>query len=393
LALAADWPQWLGPQRDNSSPEKVAPWKEAPKALWRKPAGEGNSSPVVAGGRVFIHGKVRDKNQEEVVAYDAQSGKELWRTSYDRPAFFSLFGNGPRATPAVVDGKVYAFGITGLLTCLDAGSGKQLWQVDTLKEFKGKNLVFGLASSPLIENDNVLVDVGAPEASVVAFDRNTGKVAWKSLSDGASYSSPIAFGQGAERQVIFLTAKGVTSLNPADGKLFWQFPLVDRLFESSTTPVKVGDRLFASSITFGGVCLGLETNGGKPAYKEEWKNADLTCYFSTPVAVGPKHLYLVTGKIRQPEATLHCVDLTTGKPLWSKAKIGTYHAALLRTGDDKLLLLDDQGQLALVEPGPKAYRELCRSRVCGSTWAHPALSDGRLYVRDERELICLQLGQ
>src|SRR5262249_16169607 len=159
-------------------------------------------------------------------------------------------------------------------------------------------------------------------ASIVAFDRVSGAVAWKSLDDKASYSSPIAFEQGGQRMVAFLTGAGLVALNPADGKPFWQFPLVDRLFESSTTPVKVGDRIVASSITFGSVCLKLETKDGKPAYKEEWKNPELTCYFSTPVPVGNDQLYLVTGKIgpgfKTPEAMLRCVDLATGKERWSK---------------------------------------------------------------------------
>ena len=178
---AADWPQWLGPTRDGASPEKVAAWKGAPKVLWRQPVGEGNSSPVVAGGRVFIHAKVKDKDAEEVVAFDARTGKEVWRTAYDRAAFTSLYGNGPRATPAVAGGKVYTFGVTGALTCFDAAGGKQLWQVDTFKQFSPPKLMFGAACSPLAEGGRVLVNVGGKGASVVAFDASTGEVAWKSL--------------------------------------------------------------------------------------------------------------------------------------------------------------------------------------------------------------------
>jgi outer membrane protein assembly factor BamB len=397
-AAAADWPQWLGPHRDNSSPETVAVWKEAPKVLWRQPVGEGNSCPVVAGGRVFVHSKVKDQNKEEVVAYDAGSGRELWRVAYERAKFTSLYGNGPRATPAVADGRVYTFGITGVLTCLEAATGKQLWQVDTLKDLGAKNLFFGMSCSPLVEGDFVLENVGAKGASVVAFDRARGTVAWKALDDKASYSSPIVFGKGKERQVVFLTGDGVVSLSPADGSLFWRFPLKDALLESSTTPVRAGDTLVASSITYGSAGLKLRTKDGKPAYKEMWKDKALTCYFSTPVAVGKDHLYMVTGSNplafkRNPTATLHCIEAATGKSLWQKEKIGKYHAALLRTGDGRLLLLDDAGELALLSPNPKGYSELARSKVCGPTWAHPALSDGRLYVRDDKELICLKLAQ
>jgi outer membrane protein assembly factor BamB len=396
-AAAEDWPQWLGPRRDNSSTEKVAPWKEAPKVLWRKPAGEGNSSPVVTGGRVFIHAKVKDQDREEVVAFDAKSGEELWRKAYPRAAFKSLYGSGPRATPAVVDGKLYTFGITGVLTCFEADGGKQLWQVDTLKEFKvEKNLIFGMACSPLVDGPRVLVNVGGKGASVVAFDRAKGETVWKSMDDRASYSSPIIFGEGAGRQAIFLTGANLASLNPADGSVFWRFPLQDKLLESSTTPIRAGDYLLASSITYGSVGLRLEMKDGKPAVKKEWKNDALTSYFSTPVAAGKGLVYLITGSnplaFRKAEADLHCIEAATGKDLWKKAKIGKYHASLMRTGDGRLLLLTDGGDLALLDPDPTGYKELARSKVSGpDTWAHPALSDGRLYIRDMAELICLQM--
>jgi outer membrane protein assembly factor BamB len=399
LAPAGDWPQWLGPTRDGVSAEKVAPWKDGPKAVWRQPAGEGNSSPVVANGKVFLHAKVKDQNEEEVIAYDARTGKELWRYKYPRAAFKSFYGNGPRATPAVADGRVYTFGLTGVLTCLDADTGKQLWQTDTLKQFSAKNLFFGASCSPLVEGKHVLVNVGGKGASVVAFEKDTGAVAWKSQDDGASYSSPIAFGQGVRRQIVFLTREGVIALSPTDGSLFWRYPLKDKLLESSTTPVRAGDVLLASSITFGSVGLRLETKDGKPAAEEAWKQPELTCYFSTPVPVGKEHIYLVTGTNplsipkKKSEATLRCIEAGTGKEFWNKPAVGQYHASLLRTGDGKLLMLDDRGNLILLDPDPKAYRELARSRVSGETWAHPALADGRLYVRDNKELICLQLGQ
>jgi outer membrane protein assembly factor BamB len=399
LAMAADWPQWLGPQRDNSTTEIVAPWQEAPKVLWRQPVGEGNSSPTVAGGRVFIHAKVADKTEEEVIAYDSDTGKEKWRTPYKRAAFASLYGNGPRATPAVFDGKVYTFGITGVASCLDAASGRMVWQVDTLERFKAKNLFFGMACSPLVDKDHVYLNVGAEKASIVALNRNTGEVAWQSLDDKASYSSPIAFRlPNGPRQLVFLTAKGLTSLGPDSGKLYWQFPLVDKLLESSTTPVKVGERIIASSITYGTACLSLTTKDDSPGYKEEWKNPELTSYFSTPIAVGTGYLYMVTGKNPTAfkggaSATLHCVDMKNGKTLWKKEKVGTYHAALMRTGDNKLLMLQDSGDLALLEPNPEEYKEICRAHVCGFTWAHPVLVNGKLYLRDDKNVLCVQLGK
>ncbi len=395
-AFAEDWPQWLGPRRDNSTVEKVAPWHGQLKVLWRKPAGQGHSSPIVAEGRVFIHAKVENKNEEEIVALDAKSGKELWRARYERAAFTSLFGNGPRATPAVVKDRLYALGITGVLTCLDTKTGNKVWQVDTLAKFQAKNLFFGMACSPLVVGDQVLVNVGAKGASVVGFDRAKGEVAWQSMDDPASYASPIVFGEGEKRQAVFLTGANVASLDPANGSVYWRFPLKDLLMESSTTPLRAGDLLLASSITYGSVGLRLETKDSKPKVEKAWKNEKLTSYFSTPVAIGKEHIYMVTGTtpgpFAKPSADLRCIEARTGKELWKKEKIGTYHASLMRTGDDKLLMLTDGGELVLLEPNGKDYQELARAKVSGpETWAHPALADGRLYVRDNSEIICLQI--
>jgi outer membrane protein assembly factor BamB len=230
---------------------------------------------------------------------------------------------------------------------------------------------------------------------VVAFDAADGKVVWRCLDDKASYASPVLTGDGPARQLISFTGEGLASLDPADGKLYWQFPLVDRLFESSTTPVRVGDRLLASSITYGSAALNLETKDGKPAYAEAWKNPELTSYFSTPVGVDADHVFLVTGRLPLPgrpgEAALHCVDMNTGKKLWTRPKVGEYHASLLRTGDNKLLLLEEAGELVLLDPDVKQYHELARTKVCGHTWAHAAVANGKLYLRDDKDVICVEL--
>ena len=403
VALAEDWPQWLGPRRDGSAATKVAPWKGDLKIVWRQPVGEGHSSPVVVGDSVYLHSRVKDTTEEVLAAFSVKDGKPVWSKTYERGKFTSLFGNGPRATPSVNDGKVYSYGITGLLTCFDAKSGKQLWQADALKDAKAANLFFGASCSPLVEGDRVLVNAGGTGASLVAYDKNDGKILWKNLDDKATYASPIAIGTGANRQVIFLTANGLVSVSPTDGKVFWEVPLKDKLFESSTTPVLAGDMLFGSSITFGGLGLKLEDSPAGPKATQVWMKPELNCYFSTPVAVGKDHLYIVAGakisipgfggKKQPPQTSLHCVEAATGKILWSRPKVGTYHASLAKTGDDKLLMIEEAGNLVLLDPNPQEYRELARAKICSKTWAHPAIANNRLYIRDDNELVCVQLAE
>jgi outer membrane protein assembly factor BamB len=392
-ARAEDWPGWLGPRRDNSTTETIAVWKDPPKLLWKAPAGDGNGSPVIADGKVFLHTKVAKKNAERVEAFDAVTGSPLWDKSYDRPAFTSLFGNGPRATPAYSAGKLYTYGITGLLTCFDAKDGAQLWQVDTLKQYAVKNLFFGVSASPLIDGDRLYLPVGGTGASVVAFDKNTGKEIWKSGDDKASYASPNLVTEGGKKQLIVLTGTNLLAMDAADGKELWKHPFKDALFESSTTPIRAEDLVIGSSITLGTVGLKLDGKG-----TQAWMQPELTSYFSTPVVAG-KNLYLVAatkpsfGGGKAMKATLHCVDLADGKTLWKRDDVGKYHACLTRTADDKLLLLEEPGTMALFQPDAKEYRELCRTKVCGETWSHPAIANGRLYVRDKQEIRCLEFAK
>lgn len=397
LAIQADdWPQWLGARRDGSTEEKVQPWKNPLSQEWKVKVGEGHSGPIVADGKVFLHTRVPGTDEEQLAAYDAAKGTVLWEKKYPRGKFYSIFGSGPRATPCHDDGRVYAFGVTGILTSFDAAKGDILWQIDTLKDFGGKNLFFGMSGSPLIDGDKLFINVGGRGASVVALDKKMGKVLWKALDDKASYASPIVFGKGDERQAVFLTQDGLVSLAVRDGSVFWRFPFSDKLSESSTTPVKVNDMLIGTTITQGTVGLKLDHTGAIPKASKVWHEKDLTCYFSTPVAVGKDHLFLVActpPPVLASKATLHCVDAATGKSAWKRENVGSFHASVLRTGDGKVLLLEEKGNLVLVDPDPKEYRELARGKICNNTWAHPAVADGRLFIRDGQHLYCVGLGK
>ncbi len=387
---AADWPQFLGPTRDNAIPDTVAPWTGDLKPLWKKPVGDAHSSPVVAGGIVYAFYQPKGKNADALAAFDAKTGELKWEKSYERPEFKPLFGNGPRGTPAVAGGKVYTYGGTGVLACWDAKTGEIDWKVDALKEFKASNLFFGTSASPLVADGKVVTLVGGKGAGVVAFDAKTGKVAWQASDDPSSYASPVII----NNQLVALTGANLRATS-LDGKPLWAVPFKDALNESSTTPLSAGGLIFASSVTAGSIAVKVTEANGVFKAEKVWENKALTCYFSTPVVVGD-HLYMVNGAatLKNPSITLRCVEAKTGKVAWEKKNVGKYHAAILRcgpAGKERLLMLDDNGALTLFEPDPKEFKELAKGQACGHTWAHPALADGRLFLRDEKELICIEL--
>ena len=389
VAPAADWPQFLGPNRDSTTPDKIPAWKDKPKELWKKPVGEAHSSPVVANGLVYVFAKVDKKEAEQLTAFDAKTGDEKWSKSYERAKTNTPFGNGPRGTPTVVGDRVYTYGSTGLLTCWDAKTGDQKWQTDMLKEFSAKNLFFGVSTSPTVVGKVVVVMVGGKGAGIVGVDKETGKAVWQSTDDRASYASPIVVGD-KNPELVFLTGDHVRSLKADLGKQVWQHPFVDALLESSTTPVKAGDLYVVGSVKSGSI--GVRVKGSE--VEEVWKNEKLTCYFSTPVAVG-EYLYMVNGEAKFPGGTLtlRCVETKSGKVMWEKKDVGTYHAALVKTGDGKLFMHDDKGNIKLLEPNDKEYKELATAKVCDETWAHPAVSDGKVYLRDNKTLYCFQVGE
>jgi outer membrane protein assembly factor BamB len=399
LAPAADWPQWLGLNRDGASAEKIKAWTEAPKIAWRQAVGEGYSVPVVAQGRVFVHSRVAGKEEEEVLALDATTGKELWRSAYSRAPYFSIINTGPQGSPCVLKGRVYTYGITGVLTCWEADSGKQVWQTDLYKQLKVNLPRFGATCSPLVVGDRVLVAVGGKGSAVVACDTATGEIAWKALDGPISTASPIVYLNRARPdavavEAVFINGRSLVALNPFDGEVSWQHTLSDEPLGTSPSPVVAGDLLLASSTKAGGVGVKLSHEDERTTSDVAWRNPDLSGYFSTPVVCGKEHIYMVTTQtLPQPMATLRCVEAKTGKEMWNRPKVGFFHAGLVRTGDDKLLLLDDSGVLRLLEHDPKGFHELAQAKVCGATFVTPALANGRLYVRDNKEVVCVQLSE
>src|SRR5262245_6975854 len=312
---AADWPQWLGPKRDGSTSEKVAPWKTKDDLVvaWKQAIGEGYSSPVVAGGRVFVHARVKDKEEEEVVALDAATGKPLWKDAYERPAYKSVVGTGPRATPTVANKRLYTIGINGVLSCYEVEKGKRLWQTDLYKHFKADLPGFAVCCSPLVIGNRVIVSVGGKGRCVVALHAETGEVQWQALDDAASTSSPVLFAggeraKGAAPDVVLMTPLRLVGLDPLDGALRWEHPMVFQPQGTSPTPIAVGKQVVASTQAHGAVSVRVGRKDEKPAAEMAWQNKEMKSYFSSGVASGDL-LFLVTNTIRPiPNASVTCLD-------------------------------------------------------------------------------------
>jgi outer membrane protein assembly factor BamB len=394
---AADWPQWLGPKRDGGTTEKVEPWKEQPKELWRARVGVGFSTPVVVDGRVFVHARINGKDREELISFDARSGKVLWREAYNRAPYSSVLNTGPQATPTVAGNRIYTFGITGVLCCFDAEKGKLLWQVDTFKKLQAQLPRFGVCCSPLVIGNRVLVAVNGKGSSVAAFDTDTGELQWQGLDEPASTSSPVLFATkgklGALPDAVFMTTLRVIGLNPLDGSVTWEYPLPFQPSGTTPTPVVSGDTIVTSTMTNGSTAIRI-TGGEKTTAEKLWQAKSISGYFSSGTAVGKDRLFLVTNQLKPvPRADLVCLDAASGKEIWRKDGVGYFHFGVIRTGNDKLVILDDAGNLKLLAAMAKEYSELCTAKICDGTLVTPAISDGLLYARDSEQIICVQLGQ
>lgn len=394
LASAADWPQWLGPARNGTSPDTVAVWASPPAARWRQAVGNGYSSPIVADGAVVVHAAVAGQEAEEVRALDVKTGDELWSDVYERSAYRSQLGVGPRATPTAAGGKLFTYGITGVLSCYELKGGRRLWQANPYETFKATLPQFGVCSSPVVVDGRVVVMVGGG-AAAVAYDAATGQVAWKALDEPASSASPIVFvraaGEARQADVVVQTTLRTVGLSPHDGSLRWEHPLVFQPSGVSPTPLALGHTLVCTTQDTGTLAFDFRGAAGAAPTNPWWKQ-DLKSYFSTGT-IGPKgSVLVVTNQVMPlPRTDLRCLDLATGNELWRKDGLGYFHIAPIVLGDGKLLILDDGGHLVLAEVTRDDFGLLARSSVSRGTLASPALANGCVYIRDDKELICVSL--
>lgn len=385
-----DWPQFLGPQRNGVSPDTqlIAFWPPAgPPGVWQRPVGAGYSGPVVAGGRLILFHRTGD--EEVVEALDAQTGRGQWRFGY--PTTFQdrllRMDAGPRSTPVIDAGRVYTLGAEGKLHCLELDTGRSVWSHDLLAEYHPPESFFGVGTAPLVEGRLVLVNVGAKGAGIVAFDKETGKEAWRATSDEASYSSPIAATVDGQRCAFFFTRAGLVVLDPPTGRVRYARPWRSRMNASvnAATPLFVDGQLFLSASYGTGAIL---LRVGKDRADEVWKGDGIMSNHYATCVYQDGCLYGFDGRQEQ-RARLRCIDWQTGRVCWTQEGFGCGWIILAQ---GRLYILSEDGDLVVVEATPEGYRERARARVLGRPCRAPiALASGRLYARDRGRLACWDL--
>lgn len=420
----SDWPGFLGPAGTSVSSEKgiISPWpKDGLRVVWHRRTFEGYAAPSVARGKLYLF--ERQGNTARLSCLKASTGEQVWKFEY--PTEYTdrySYSGGPRCCPIIDGDRVYIYGVEGMLHCLRSADGKLVWKVDTKKDYGFVQNFFGVGSTPVIEGDLLIAQVGgSPRGSdevpfarvkgngsaVVAFDKHTGKEKWKLSNELAGYASPVLATLGGRRWCFVFARGGLIGLNPATGKEDFHFPWRARAYESvnASNPVVIGNKVFISE-TYGPGSALLEVKPG--GYKVLWSDKDkgrdksMQCHWMTPIY---KDGYLYGCSGRHEDAVLRCIELASGKEMWSKEDLT--RTSLLMV-DGHFVCLGENGVLRLLKVNPKKYEEVSRMIVFPPgqdgkpdrteppllrypCWAAPVLSHGLMYVRGKNHLVCLEL--
>jgi outer membrane protein assembly factor BamB len=414
---ADDWPQWMGPQRDNvwredGIIEKFPPG--GPKVLWRTPVAGGYAGPAVADGRVFLMDYVTADNvrvdnfdrktftgTERVLCLDEQTGQIRWKHEY--PVTYNIsYPAGPRCTPVVENGKVYALGAEGHLHCLEAASGEVVWSKDFHTDYGTKTALWGYASHPLIDGDNLICVVGGEGSHAVAFNKNTGEEQWRALSaPEQGYSPPTIIEAGGVRQLLLLRPSAISSIDPATGKEYWSHPYEATSGSIIMSPVMSGEYLYVGG--YSNKSLLLKLSQDKPAAEILWRDRGANAI--SPVNVQP---FAEDGVLYgfDQKGVLRAIELATGKKLWETAQpIGerpanSGTAFIVRHGDRHWMFVDT-GDLVIARISREGFEEIDRAHVIEPTnnafgravvWSMPAFANRHAYIRNDEQCICVDLA-
>jgi len=389
-----DWPAYRGASRDGVARDQNirTDWKtEPPQLLWKHPVGSGWGSFSIVSDLAFTQEQRGEK--EFLVCYDALTGKQLW-THDDDVRFTEILGGvGPRATPTFHDGLIYSMGATGILNCLKAVTGELVWSKDLLKTGELKNLQWAMSGSPLVWENLVIVNQGIQKGdsanqSAIAFDRLTGEEVWLGGTRKSSYSSPQLSMIGGQPQLLLFHSKGLEGFAPDEGKSLWFYPWTNHAGVNAAQPIVVG----ASSIFLGAgygrgsariTITHAKEVGTESEVVPDWNSKSLKLKFNSAV-VRDGFVYGLD------EGVLTCLDLKTGKRVWKRGRYGYGQMILV---EDQLLILAEDGRVELVKADPESYVQVASFQaIAGQTWNHPALAQGRLFVRNSEEAACYDIS-
>ena len=396
----SEWPQFLGPERNGISTETglLDTWPaDGPPEVWRAKIGTGMSGLAISGGRLYT--LVQKTSQQFVIALNANTGKPIWESAISN-AYSNSMGNGPRATPTVSGERVFAFSGEGKLVALKTQDGEIVWSHDVVKE-QGSEMPaeYGMACSPLIVGDLVIVTAGARHATVAAYDVKTGKPMWTAGRDQpAGYSSPAALNFGGKAQVVVLYGTAAEGLDPQTGQSLWRYAFKTDFNCNTATPIVHAGRVFLSAgENHGCVLLSLTPAESKDktvawTVSEVWTSLGpksvMRNEWQTSLVLG-NHLFgfdNVGGA--GPVTHLACLDLTTGERKWQKLRFGKGNFI---AADGKLIISTIEGELVLVAANANQFEELARVKLLGMTRQAPALANGFVYLRDDQEIVCVDL--
>lgn len=419
VVRADDWPQWMGPQRDNVWRETglVDKLPAQPKIAWRAPVAGGYSGPAVAAGKVYVTDYVTADNvkvdnfdrkqftgSERLLCLDEKTGQLLWMKEH--PSNYSIsYPAGPRSTPIVHDGKVYAQGAEGMLGCFDATSGEAVWHKDLKATYKTKAALWGYASQPLINGQKLIVLAGGAGSHCVALNKDTGEEIWRvGTSREQGYSPPLIIQQAGVRQLVLCSPEAVYAVDPETGKQLWLQEYAGTNGSIILTPIHHENHLFVAGYDNKNIMLELATD--QPGAKTLWRDKEK--WALSPVNVQP---FLMNGKVYGLDqgGELRCIDIPSGEILWSTPqplaarKQGSGTVFLVRGGEtDKFWMFAETGDLIIGQLTPQGFTELSRMHVIDATntafgrdvvWCAPAFANKRMYVRNDKELICVDLAK
>jgi outer membrane protein assembly factor BamB len=377
-----DWADYRGPDRAGiyKAGEILTAWPaEGLERLWKQPVGEGYASFSIAKGIAYTIEQRR--TQEVLAAYDIHTGRELWTQSWDARFTESLGGDGPRATPIWHSGRVYALGAEGELRCLNGRTGKTIWSRNVLEG--GPNLQWGMAASPLIVDEKVVVSAAN---RLIAYNRETGEPVWRSAERQMAYVSPMLVTLAGRRQILHVSAFHALGVSPEDGTVLWDHAWGSQKEIKCAQPIVLDDDrvFFSAGYGIGALVVEIDYDGRAFTSRTLWENNRMKNKFSSAV-LRDGYIY------GMDEAILACIDPKTGDLKW---KGGRYGYGQVIAAGDRLIVLTEAGELVLVKATPEGHQELARfAAIEGKTWNNPAISDGLLLVRNANEMACFRIGR